>query len=176
MKRWRLMLFVLLVAFQVAVVATMAVSSQWVLTGGDRVVLDTMPVDPRDMFRGDYMVLRYAIGVINREEVPWYAADPYPGQAIWVVLEMRGDYDAAVAVEPEPVPRPQVAIRGEVMSVNEPIVEVTYGIEEYFVPEGAGSQIRSSDRVDVVAAVSEDGHAVIDYLVVNGEVWNPSRR
>ena len=44
-------------------------SKQMTLLTGKEVLLKTVPVDPRDLFRGDYVVLRYDISTIDLETV-----------------------------------------------------------------------------------------------------------
>ena len=64
--RWKFILFVLL---QVALlVGIIAYRQYWVATG-DRILLRTAPVDPRDIFRGDYVSLRYDISELDLGEL-----------------------------------------------------------------------------------------------------------
>ncbi len=53
------------------------------------------------------------------------------------------------------------------------VLEVVYGIEAYFVPEGRGFEIETADDVDVVVAVDGTGRAAIKHLIVDGDVWVP---
>jgi uncharacterized membrane-anchored protein len=171
MRHARLIVFVAIIAAQVAVVGTMAAGREAVLRTGDKVVLQTAPVDPRDLFRGDYVVLDYAISTIDTDQVAWDAADPFPGQTVWVVLEPRGRYHEPVVVTDQPVDSELTAIRGSVEYEGSWFVRVRYGIEEYLVSEGTGWEIERSREVDVVVAVSDDGFAVIDHLIVDGRPW-----
>ena len=50
-------------------------------------------------------------------------------------------------------------------------VEITYGIETYFVPEGRGWEIERAFSLEVVVAVDR-ADPVIDYLVVDGTRWS----
>jgi len=60
--RWKFAFFVLL---QVALlVGIIAYRQYWVATG-EKILLRTAPVDPRDIFRGDYVSLRYHISTLD---------------------------------------------------------------------------------------------------------------
>lgn len=171
MRRARLILFVCLVALQVALVGTMAMSREAILDSGERVVLETRPIDPRDLFRGDYVVLTYEIELLSVSELSWVAEELTSGSAVWVQLVPTGDYHEAVSVWDEPVDIGDPMIRGTVEYVTTEQLVVDYNINEYFIPEGRGYEIENASLVDVVVAVSDDGVAVIDYLIVDGERW-----
>ena len=170
MKRARLITFVLLVMLQVLVVGNMARSREAVLESGEQVTLALRPVDPRDLFRGDFVVLSYEISRLDLQEVPWAAAPPHDGQIVLVELATDGEIHGPVRVV-DPVRHGVPAIRGTVDSANGQTVWLRYGIEEYFVPEGTGREIERAAEVRVVVAVSENGHAVIDHLIVDGRRW-----
>ena len=54
-----------------------------ILRNGAEVRLKTVPVDPRDLFRGDYVVLGYPISVVEAEQ----GAEPYrSGETVFVTL------------------------------------------------------------------------------------------
>lgn len=171
MKRSRVVLFVVLVTLQVILVGSMVLSRETVLESGERVTLATAPVDPRDLFRGDYVVLRYQISTLDREAVPWNAPEPHAGQTVWVELDDSDRIATPTAVYGSPLVPPRVAIRGTVERVGGSLVTVDYAIAQYFVPEGTGWQVERARTVDVVVAVSNEGHGVIDHLILDGEPW-----
>ena len=57
MKRWIL----IVVAIQFLALLSVAVKREWIHSYGETVFLRTAPVDPRDLFRGDYVQLQYDI-------------------------------------------------------------------------------------------------------------------
>lgn len=173
MKRIRLAVFVAIVIAQVLVVGNMARSREVVLESGEQIVLATAPVDPRDLFRGDYVILNYDISQLDRNDIDWATEPPWVGQQVLVVLARMGGIHSPIAVI-EANGFAETAIRGEVTEVWGHIVVVEYGIEAYFVPEGRGWEIEQADSLDVVVAVDDEGHAVIDHLVVDGERWSES--
>ena len=60
--RW---LWVGLVTLQLFSIVTFGVYQEFVLRTGTQVTLQTAPIDPRDLFRGEYVVLRYEISTLR---------------------------------------------------------------------------------------------------------------
>lgn len=153
----------LAVALQLLILAGIAGARQWTLATGTTVLLETAPVDPRDLFRGDYVVLNYKISSLDRRALG-ITETFRPGQVVYVGLEPRGKFWEAVSVGTQ---RPQgVYLRGRTeFSFGEDTVRVSYGVESYFVPEGSGRLVeRTRDPLSVEVAVGRDGTAVIRRL------------
>src|SRR3954447_16529261 len=76
-----------------------------ILRSGQEVRLEVVPVDPRDLFRGDYVVLGYRIGTVN---TPADVTTSFTrGQQVFVTLRPDGSNKAkAVAISAE---RPAVS-------------------------------------------------------------------
>lgn len=153
------------------------------LRHGTEVRLRTAPVDPRDLFRGDYVVLSYEISLVD----PGAAITVRPGERVFVTL--RPGPDGFAQAETASPDKPADAaggtvIAGRVTSVTAcPRSEtgrldcdrgrrlsIAYGIESYFVPQGEGRVIERTERkrIEVVAAVSAAGEAAIKRLLVDG--------
>lgn len=64
------MKFLAIVLIQAMLLAGMIAYKQYWLTRGERILLRTVPVDPRDIFRGDYVQLRYDISSIDLDKLP----------------------------------------------------------------------------------------------------------
>ena len=60
--RWK---FIFFVSLQVALLAGIIAYRQYWVATGERILLRTAPVDPRDIFRGDYVSLRYDISTLD---------------------------------------------------------------------------------------------------------------
>jgi uncharacterized membrane-anchored protein len=154
----------------------MASSRQAILDSGERVTLATQPVDPRDLFRGDYVVLRYEISVIDLGEITWVGEKAEPDQTVWVALDTSERIARAMAVSNDgPMPG-VVSIRGTVIWSSSDAVEIRYGIEEYFVPEGTGREVEMAQEVEIVVAVADDGDSIVDYLILDGRRWQAPDR
>jgi uncharacterized membrane-anchored protein len=173
-------LFGVAVLLQCLLLVLMVADRVQILREGVEVTLQTRPVDPRDLLRGDYVVLRYDIS-----QVPAGALAGKPSDArnpvVFVKLAPNADgLYAAVSVHAEPVPvtAPEVLIRGRVSSSCGSTVRtfcdrltVKYGLESYFVPEGEGGkleQARNQQKLRIVAAVLPSGRAAIKRLLLDG--------
>jgi uncharacterized membrane-anchored protein len=179
----RPLLFAAAALIQAALISVMVYDRMRVLREGTEVTLQTRPVDPRDLLRGDYVVLNYEIS-----SLPAGALKDTPSQGrgtpVFVKLVRRSDgiYQAAsVHAEPVPVGEGEALIRGRVVSgatcgsdrrhFCETLL-VNYGIERYFVPQGDGKEIersRNQGQVSVVAAVTPSGQAAIKRLLLGGK-------
>jgi len=106
------------------------------------------------------------------------------GTAVFVELAPNRDgFYEAVSVHQEPVPVTlgEVLIHGRVIggsncggfsSVFCERLQIRYGIESYFVPEGEGRAIesaRNEGKVAIVAAVTGSGRAAIKRLLIDGK-------
>ncbi|MDZ4380338.1 MAG: GDYXXLXY domain-containing protein [Parvibaculum sp.] len=155
------------------------------------VTLRTAPVDPRDIFRGDYVILSYDIARIRLADVDGDDDFGYD-DGIFVELAPDGETWNAVAIwrenrEPQ---EDHLIIRGQVNSIvgetrptgiperdsipcpNCGTVGIDYGIESYFVPEGEGRElenIRNDGKLTVDVALGKDGTPAIKQLRIDGE-------
>jgi uncharacterized membrane-anchored protein len=176
----------------------------WVLAGraailrdGTEVKLELNTRDPRDLFRGEYSVLAYAIGNLSNlpataeERARCPTARPEcmteNGQAVFVVLAPadNGTWRATQASQTEPAPG-TLFIRGKVRfggfltggdAAKCPSGRcfsgaVDYGIENWFGPQGVPAQVDRVARNQVTAVVRLDqhGNAVLADLLINGVV------
>lgn len=115
MKR-RLIFYACILA-QIGFLCVMIRSNALVLARGRRVLLETAPVDPHDLFRGEYARLRYKISSV---EFPPGRA-PAPGSIIYVTLAPKGGFwevEGASAEKPAAVPAGRVVIRGTAQRVR----------------------------------------------------------
>jgi len=136
---------------------------EYTLKTGTEVLLKLRPVDPRDLFRGDYVILRYDISTVSVNNSDQFRVD----DTVYTYLNLISG--AAHYQSLSKVPRNGLFIKGKVNWVGSSTVGVTYGIESYFVPEGEGRVIER-DRSEMFAKVVIDksGKAVIKSIVKNG--------
>lgn len=171
---------------QTTVLLFMVGMKQWTLNTGTPVVLETQPIDPRSLFRGDYVRLNYKINTLHLADLS-YDRDFKKHERIYVVLDKGDPYWQPVSLHHKRpvIPIHQVAIKGEVRWVGrqrwnpalgswEEIdhVLVRYGIENYFVPEGEGLALerpKPDEKISVLVAIDKFGNAGIKSVLVNGE-------
>ena len=82
-------------------IGIIAYRQYWVATG-EKILLKTTPVDPRDIFRGDYVSLRYEISSLNLDELA--VKQSFKGnEKVYVILQKNPDGTfAAKSVSKEP--------------------------------------------------------------------------
>jgi uncharacterized membrane-anchored protein len=183
----------IVVALQSAALAYMIVDRQTVLNAARVVTLKVAPVDPRDIFRGDYVILSYDISRLETAKLQGDDAFNY-GEQVYVTLVPAGaTWTAAAIARAKPVALPGgVVIKGKVDAFQLaerppsdtpppptgplPVVTVTlsYGIESYFVPEGTGREIeeeRQKGDLSADIAIDNTGRAAIKALRRNGQVF-----
>jgi uncharacterized membrane-anchored protein len=179
----RLWLFILAALVQVGLIAAMVIDRAAILRQGTEVKLKARPIDPRDFLRGDYVALSYDISSLAAGPLTG-AASSGEGSTVVVKLAPKADgFYEAVSVNQEMVPLggEEVAIRGHVTSGAScgdrgrtfcDRLQLSYGIERYFVPEGEGREIeaaRNKGAVAIVAAVTSSGRAEIKRLLIDGK-------
>lgn len=176
--RWGLLGAFLL---QTALLAWMIVDRGMLLASGTEVRLSVVPVDPRDLLRGDYVVLSYEISRLNEADLNGDSGFD-DGDSIFVVLESHGDFWKALAIfREEPSSGP--FIRGVVNWINSSgpscdttgcrILDVDYGLGKFFVPEGEGRQLenlRNDQRMSVDVSLGQHGRSAIKRLLVDNKV------
>lgn len=168
-------------ALQTAVLGYMVESRASILRSGADIKLKTLPVDPRDLLRGDYVILSYPISTIPKSIITGVAPEAggrarmsvrlKPGvDGLWTATEASfGDLaaaDGSVVLRTQPFDY-YAGVDGlpETLFVN-------YGIERYYVPEGEGKVLedaRNQEELEVEARVSKDGTPQIARLILRGE-------
>jgi len=148
-KRIELWLVIGVVVAQVAVLVSMIVLDAAPLVFGERIKLQTAPVDPRDLFRGDYVVLEYDFnrfgpdrvqGLSHSRDYDWFYSE-VEGRDVYVSLTPKGDhYEASGAAIERPSSGPY--LRGRMISPY----RLECGIEAYYVEEGEGRRLENLMR------------------------------
>ena len=162
----------LAVMFQLLVLVAMMVRPMVTLATGDVLLLRVAPVDPRDLFRGDYVILSYDISRPTRDgssdvtSATWQQLSSLAGKTIYTRLapDSDGKHWHANGYQLEP-PAEGKFIRGEVSGSG----LVRYGIEQYFVEQGQGHQYEQAvgdRRLSAEIAVDRSGNAQIQGLVI----------
>jgi len=177
---WARVLLVALV--QTIALAYMIVDRQATLNAARVVTLKVVPVDPMDPLRGEFVILTYGISRLKTDELD--GDDTFnTADTIYVTLQSRGEDWSAVAVGHRPVVvAGGVVIKGTVSYVNEFTVDtktttelnIAYGIESFFVPQGMGREIENErQRGDLTAdiAIDANGRAAIKAMRRKGQVF-----
>jgi uncharacterized membrane-anchored protein len=168
----------IVLAIQLVIIASVVGFKQYTVWTGETVVLAVEPVDPRDPFRGDYVTFQYDISRIDPDEL---RGNRYAYGDVYVELRQGNDgtWDAvAIHDDREHDFDDTVLLKGEAESFGGPdnLINVEYGIEELFIPEGSGSDIPWDRDVSVEIKVDRFGNAVPRHLLVDGEKLDLERR
>jgi uncharacterized membrane-anchored protein len=107
-----------LVALQIILLVCMIGFKYYTVQYGTKIMLKTIPVDPRDLFRGDYVTLRYEISNLNlltiKNAIP---KDTQSSESVYVRLYSAGKYyepNYVSLIKPELRPN-EVFIKGRLL-------------------------------------------------------------
>jgi uncharacterized membrane-anchored protein len=176
MTKARSLFLALLVLLQVGVLVWIATTNQRVIAMGTPVLVKTVPVDPQDPFRGDYVRLRYDFNRVDLSKVQHPDVETYVrGDVVYLNLIKDGKdgkywkADALFKVIPEMWNDP--LLKGRVTYADEKAVEVEYGIEQFYVPQGAARHLDGTQQqqLDVQLRVRADGVARVEQVWENGK-------
>ncbi len=179
-------LLIMAIAFQVLVLAFMAGKREYIAATGTVAYLRTAPIDPRDLFRGDYVRLKYEASIVPlaqstadiAEKVKKYAF----GDTVYAVIEIKDGGLAEVMRLSTIKPSGGLYLKGRLaqswqFGIAAPeTVAVEYGIEAYYVQQGKGLEIEKQQGtrttiqtpLEMEVAIGSDGTPVI-----RGYRWSP---
>lgn len=169
LKRREFHVLVLAVGLQVVVLGAMIVQRATPLVTGDTLLLRVVPVDPRDLFRGDYVILSYDFsrvppGAIQGLPRSRYNSREWQGRTVYVSLVPEPD-GRHWRADKFSTTRPANGkyLRGTITGYN----RIECGIESYYVQEGTGREYEQAIRrkkLSAEVAVTSDGHATLRAL------------
>jgi uncharacterized membrane-anchored protein len=165
------------IIIQIAILFSMVVLQNIRLASGRHIIVKTVPIDPRSLFRGDFIKLNYEFSRISFDRIKSAEKYFYPGDKIFVKLAQVAEQWGIVSASDKPLKaeKPnEVVILGVVQRVSgwgkDKFVEIEYGIESYFLPEGRGRYIEqeiSQKRVKVELSVDKKGYASVYRLFID---------
>jgi uncharacterized membrane-anchored protein len=167
-------------AVQTAILAWMVWERVSLLRTGREVTVDVVPIDPRSLFRGDYVRFNFDFSRVAPELLP---EPPERGRPVYVLIEKgQGDKWRPVKASAAPIiagaDQTHVVLKGRLegwwrhTARSTTPVPVRYGIESYFVPEGEGQDLEAlvrEKRISVLLAVAADGTAAIKGILADGQ-------
>jgi uncharacterized membrane-anchored protein len=170
-------LFSLVVGLQALwVIATVAVQEAK-LSRGTVVRLETRLVDPRDLLRGDFLILNYDISTLNATLFKEGLTNTVPhGTPVYVKLGRVGDFHQAIEASFSPLASEagHPVLRGTTTSDRPWLREtpsglrVEYGLERFYVREGTGNP-RGKLTVDV--AIPSSAKGIIREVFLDGVTY-----
>ena len=154
-------LFLAIAVFWVVILFGFIAFKEFTLQTGEEVILKTRPIDPRDLFRGDYVILNYVIGGVD-------VSDFEEGDTVYVGLKVdENGYGESTGVYKSP---PEgLFIKGTVKKGLFGGSNIEYGIESYFVPEGEGKSIERNRNLEGKVVIDKSGNAVLKAVLIDGK-------
>lgn len=172
----------IIAALQTVVLAWMVIDRTILIKSGREIVLPVRPVDPRDLFRGQYVRLGYDVSTVPLRLIE--GPRPVANEPFYVTIEQEdsGDWKPVrlTATPPREVGPKQVVLKSRTYyrfptadpsSVGS--IQARYGIESYFVPEGEGPRLEGLARdrkIAMLVAVDRKGNAALKGIIIDGKL------
>jgi uncharacterized membrane-anchored protein len=177
----KLKLLILVLALQTAWLLGMVITQEYGFTHGRAILLETRPVDPRDLLSGDYLMLNYKISDVptNLFSPPVKKDLPYdtkifvalaPGTNQFYVVTRASTNSFAPSSDAEVVLSGQSASRWWNATNS---VHVEYGIERYYVAEGTGNP---HGKLTARVVVPASGHAKLQQVFLDGKPYEQAMK
>ena len=163
-------ILLLTVVAQLAILLGMIALRAAPLVSGQTVLVRVEPVDPRDLFRGDYVILSYDFSRVPREGIQGLSESErgswkqLQGRPVYVTLvpDSNGVHHRADKVTMVK-PASGLFLKGQMERYG----SMKFGIESYFVQEGTGREYERAIRdrkLTAELAVASDGQAALRSL------------
>lgn len=149
-------LFLIALIIPILFLLSMTWKPLWTLNAGTTVVLETIPVDPRDILYGDYVRLQFAVeefkeDVIEPALLKELKTQSYGKVIVYAVLQQEGDVYGLKSVTADK-PGGGVFLKGQMYryggSINgaETIYYADFLPDRFYVPENTGGQLEDLSR------------------------------
>jgi len=136
---------------------------------GKEIRLQTVPIDPRDLLYGDYVVLKYDINQIHTSLWKGPGKINEDIKTVYVVIKpneksTNKTYEAVGVYEQKPVVQEDaVILRGTIESIYDNNIHVKYGLETYYVAENTGLKLEKQvGKLVTKVKVAPWGRAVLE--------------
>ena len=144
------------------------IKNEYIIASGKEVLLETVPVDPRDILMGDYVILNYKIG-----QLPIKYFYYKNGEEVYVTLKQDERNIASLNKIQSEKPENGLFIKGKIGGCNTtiPLFKmgrcINYGIESYYVKEGTGRKLENNLRQGALVrtVINKNGEAKVKGFV-----------
>ena len=151
----------LIVGLWLITTLSFAISQDITLRTGREVLLKTVPVDPRDLILGDYVILNYEIAQIPAKE------NYKDNETLYVTITTDRDNIAHVSAITRNKPQAGLFMKGKTGRCSSVFFTnarcINFGIESYYVKEKTGRELEKNlqEGALVKVAVDKNGKAKV---------------
>jgi uncharacterized membrane-anchored protein len=165
----------------IGILIGMTVTPLYTLMTGEEIILRTIPVDPTDLFRGDYVVLRYEAEEIPSSliarEVRTELDNGRYNIEVYVPLELKGGVHTPTEVRLTK-PETDLYLKGNLDYIGpsweggiegREVAYITYSLDKYFIEDNTGLDLEEASRNgNILAKVKvKNGYAyLVDLSIV----------
>lgn len=163
----------LIMAFSVPVLILLGMCYQPFLTlvAGEEVTLETKPVDPTDLFRGDYVILSYEAEEVPEKLVEQEVLDSQRNwrsdNIVYVLLEEKNGIHTPVKVTLKK-PATGLYLKGKLNYIgtnreDNEVAFIRYSLDRYYVEDNTGSEWENASRQGEIRAKVKvnNGYAIL---------------
>ena len=169
--------FIIALAVPLIILLSLIVKPLWTLNTGENIVLKTVPVDPRDLFYGDYVTLQYEIEEVPKEKIAPSLIKELEKDNSWRKVKVYGKliskdgfYILEELTNKKPANTPYLT--GKIQyypyfNMKEvEVYDVNFNLNRFFVPENTGIELEDLARKGQLMAhiKVKNGYAVLDYI------------
>ncbi len=143
-------LFLSFLLLQLLILFFLIFSNYLPLLLGSKITVEVLPVDPRSLFQGDYVILSYPFNTLYLNEIEHDLTHENldKGETLYLTFASRGKIH-----EPDFITADKQKTKGRVYlkisaqnysyfySPVQPRLSAHWGIEQFYVPEGTGKEI-----------------------------------
>lgn len=158
---------------QIFIIIAIVIFKLSILSGGTEILLQIEPVDPRDYLRGDYITFQYSD--ISRVSIVKTAYSIRNGDDVFVELKKKDNFWEVYFVSKNKPTGDKPFIKGKVINGEGGLLystmQISYGVEQYFIPEGKGAGVNFGTNAYAKVMVDDDGNAVLKQVYIDGKPW-----
>ncbi|WP_040205243.1 GDYXXLXY domain-containing protein [Neobacillus jeddahensis] len=162
---------ILACTFPVLILVVICVKPVYTLLAGEEIILQTMPVDPTDLFRGDYVALRYEAEEVPKQLVEDEVLTKYDknwGELdVYVLLAEKKGVHTPVKVTMKK-PSRGIYLKGTLNYIEktedgEEHAFIEYNLDKYYVEDNTGTEWeKASAQGDILAKIKvNNGYAIL---------------
>ena len=168
----------LVFSLPVLILLAMTVKPAWTAMAGEEIQIQTAPVDPSDLFRGNYVALSYQIESINPKQLDeaifadFKSKNAGDHRNVYVQLEKGDDnlYHAGRVTYKNP--KTGIYLKGKLQIPYEledsSVIQIEYGLDNYYAPKEIAEELESSAAVKPAVAIIKvrNGHGVLKEIFI----------